>query len=626
MAISEEEEFQFRLRAEQEASQTNMPSQSVQPDQFQSIYASTPYRIAKSMKDPIDALAQLAPYGLSKVTSAGGMLENPVSRWLMKEHEDVSKGLQEEERQYQAARNSVAGGDAGFDFARLSGNIINPITYLPAARLARPVTLGQKVATGAGVGAIQGGMQPVYDSEFLKSKLQQIVSGAAIGGAIPIGTKALGAVYDLGSDIVKAITPSGYKSLSIEALKRKIGEENVNEVSEALIRSKAIVPGAEPTASEALAGIPSGSPISALQKASFEQAGGLSKQAGERWLDQAIARAKMLSFAGTDNDLAKAIEARKLATDPLYDAVNKSTATVRVSPVMSYLNETIQKNAKRSSVVDPLTKIRDGLIVATETGSKLENRPQMVMSLLNEVKDMLGKKTVDGQPQYDVAVLARTKELLDNQLGLAVKEYRQANDIFKAMSDPINQMQVGRYLQEKLVNPIGTETPGAFIRTLDDAAKLIKKSTGMSRFNSIEDILSPENAAKVKAVASDLERSLAAKSPLQKTNVTGGIAGEVPQAPHILSRPVLIMNTALKHVFGDVEEKSYKYMTDLYLNPKELGLLLKATPPKDRSVLLNAVMEYGKAGAEAAREASKAAAVINSGKLAGGTIPQEQQQ
>lgn len=593
---------------------------------YPEIYASTPYRIAKSMKDPIDALAQLTPYGLSKVTSAGGMLENPVSRWLMKEHENVSKGLQEEERQYQGSRNLVAGGDAGFDVARLAGNVINPITYLPAARLAKPVTLGQKIATGAGVGAIQGGMQPVYDDGFLKSKLQQVGLGATIGGVIPVGAKAFGSVYNFGKDIVSAITPNGYKSLTINALKQRIGKENVDAVAEGLIRAKAIVPGAEPTASEALAGMPAGSPIIGLQKASFEQAGGASKEAGERWLDQSIARAKMLSFAGTDDDLINAINAREVATAPFYKAVDQSTANVRVSPVMSYLNETIQKNAKRSSVLEPLIKIRDGLIVATETGSKLENRPQMIKSLLDEVKDMLGKKTVDGQPQYDVAVLARTKELLDKQLSSAVPEYKQANDIFKSMSDPINQMQVGRYLQRKLVNPVGTETPRSFINALDDAAKSIKKSTGMSRFNKIEDVLSPENAAAAKAVATDLERSLSSKSPLQRTNVTGGVAGEVPQAPHILSRPVLIMNTALKHVFGDVEEKSHKYMTDLYLNPKQLGLLLKATPPKDRGILLNAVMKYGKAGAEAASEASKAAAIINAGKLAGGTIPQELEQ
>jgi hypothetical protein len=167
------------------------------------------------------------------------------------------------------------------------------------------------------------------------------------------------------------------------------------------------------------------------------------------------------------------------------------------------------------------------------------------------------------------------------------------------MSVPVNQMQVGRFLQEKLINPTGTETPRAFINTLDDAAKLIKKSTGMSRFNSIDDVLTPENAAAAKSVALDLERTLSAKNPVQRTSVgQGGISGQVPQAPMLLSRPVTIMNAALKHFKGDIEEKSHAYLADLYLNPKELGKLLSATPPKDRGILVDAVRTYGKKLAE----------------------------
>lgn len=569
-------------------------------DSFQNIYASVPYRLAKSMKDPVDALAQLTPYALSKVTSVGGLYPNKVSNWLQSESERVSQGLKEEESQYQAARQAVAQGDPGFDWTRLAGNVANPISYVgatKAAKLMPAVTspVGSKVAQGMLGGATYGALQPVYDDNIGKQKAEQIGFGAVLGGAIPLGAEGLKKVSGTVGDVLKVFTPNGYKSLSIDALRKKVGDENIPAVVEALNRSEQLVKGSIPTAGESIAGLPAGSPLAAYQKVAAEQAGGSSAKFGERWLDQKLARAKALSFAGTDEDLARAVQARTEATQPLYSAVEQSKNSVKVSPVMSYLNSTIDKNANRDAISNPLKKIRDGLIVATETGSKLENRPQRVKSLIDQVKDMMASRTPDGQPQYDVKVLAEAKALLEKQLSSSVPEYAKAQKVFADMSVPVNQMQVGRFLQDKLINPTGTETPRAFINTLDDAAKLIKKSTGMSRYNKIDDVLTPENAAAAKSVALDLERSLSAKSPIQRTNIgAGNVSGDVAQFPQLLSRAVTIMNAAIRMGKGDIEEKSHAYLANLYLNPKELGALLAKTPAKDRSTLVKAVNSYGK--------------------------------
>ncbi len=83
-----------------------------------------------------------------------------------------------EEQSYQAQRAKE--GESGFDVARLGGNILNPASLVPAARVAQLArakglsNVGQAVAGGA----VGGAMQPVVrEGEFGEQKAQQVILG-----------------------------------------------------------------------------------------------------------------------------------------------------------------------------------------------------------------------------------------------------------------------------------------------------------------------------------------------------------------------------------------------------------------------------------------------------------------
>ena len=87
------------------------------------------------LKDPITAGAQLLPRALAGITSLGGTTPNPVSQFFSEEAKRVDEMARAEEQAYQAQREGQGG--TGFDVARLGGNILNPASLLPAARVAQ---------------------------------------------------------------------------------------------------------------------------------------------------------------------------------------------------------------------------------------------------------------------------------------------------------------------------------------------------------------------------------------------------------------------------------------------------------------------------------------------------------
>lgn len=141
------------------------------------------------LKDPITAGAQMIPRALGAVASLGGTKPNSLSDLLYREAKRVDEMAKAEEQGYQAQREQA--GESGFDVARLGGNILNPASLVPAARVAQLArakglsNVGQAIAGGA----VGGAMQPVVgEGEFGEQKAEQVVLGGVTG---PVGEKVV---------------------------------------------------------------------------------------------------------------------------------------------------------------------------------------------------------------------------------------------------------------------------------------------------------------------------------------------------------------------------------------------------------------------------------------------------
>ena len=172
------------------------------------------------IKDPISGGAQLLPRGLEFITSAGGYVPNPVSKFFGSEAEKVGQMVSAEEQAYQKQR--AAQGDTGMDIGRIAGNIVSPANIVGGIRAAQGA---RALGAGAGMqataaGAVQGAMQPVTEpTGFAEEKATQVGLGA-IGGKVgeavsaglgkvmnPLASKAEQTMRDLG------ITPTPGQTL-----------------------------------------------------------------------------------------------------------------------------------------------------------------------------------------------------------------------------------------------------------------------------------------------------------------------------------------------------------------------------------------------------------------------------
>lgn len=98
----------------------------------------------------------------------------------------------------------------GIDWARMGGNIANPMTFL--APETRATSLIGKAATGAGVGAGYSALTPTVaktPEDFFQEKQNQMAGGAAIGAAFPV----------VGSALARVISPKASTNQELKLLK-----------------------------------------------------------------------------------------------------------------------------------------------------------------------------------------------------------------------------------------------------------------------------------------------------------------------------------------------------------------------------------------------------------------------
>jgi len=172
------------------------------------------YGVSMGVVDPIYGLGQLIPRGLEKITSLGGLAENPVSRAYGRSAENVDKGYKQVSGQYEKSRATPE----NFDWGRLAGNVASPVNWIGTGAGGAATGLGGKMAVGAGMGAGSAAAMPVENTDnYWGEKAQQVGLGATGGAAAPL----------LGSAIGKVLNPQTapeVKSMLKEGVKLTAGE------------------------------------------------------------------------------------------------------------------------------------------------------------------------------------------------------------------------------------------------------------------------------------------------------------------------------------------------------------------------------------------------------------------
>lgn len=498
---------------------------------------------------------------------------------------------------------------------------------------ARAADLGIRAAGGATLG---GASSAIINPD-------EAGTGAMIGGAVPVVAPVLNRLVQTGvskiADIrqmpnqlaAKIARDSLGTPEQVAAARTALQEAQASGLDltaqQALARSGLVAPSAQATMERAIKGAqPKGARPTADTRMSIEVA-------------QEAARKSTLN--AVTPDLTEAINTRRIMSQPLYKAADNAVVPIDtdLADIFSRMpSGTLSSAAKLAKMEGrPFIMGKTSAPRMEPTGVLDASGNPLMREIPGEVAEITGESlhyikrsladiaygpTATTGIGRDTQMAARG--LLNdfvNVFETKVPAYGQARRTFSDLSAPVNQAQVLREMVSVLEKPGGGERIQPFLNVLGRGEEAMLKRAGGrggARFESLSEVLTPDQIAKVREVAKQLETESAIG-----TQITAGqqrasdlIKEELVnhRIPNPLNSLISVANRVLEQIGAKVGKQTVAKLAESSLSAKTFDELLATLPAKERSNLLKAMSDpstWGTKGATITRAAAMPAAPTN---------------
>lgn len=359
-------------------------------------------------------------------------------------------------------------------------------------------------------------------------------------------------------------------------------EGRAQEIVNALRKPNEIVPGSKPTAAQAASSV-GATRFSALGASAadanptpyfeFEQAQKAAQLAALRKVGKTpseLTSAEKLR-ADTAKELYAVSDKTLVATDRVFEGLLKRPSMNKVIARASELaaEKGIPFRSVQASETPPskILNSRGEPIGMTAQPAQSLAYPGSSLHMMKMAFDDLTRNPERfGIGASEVNAISATRGKFLEWVEGKVPSYKEARGTFSAQSAPINQMQVGQFLEGKLIPALGEESSNlraaGYASALADAPGTIKRSTGQPRYSQLSEVMTPEQMAILDSVHDDLARikltdtqaSRARSSGASVKTAGSGAVGEI-KAPHLLTRITTIANDILNRMQGKLDQK-----------------------------------------------------------------------
>lgn len=391
--------------------------------------------------------------------------------------------------------------------AGATGNLLGNVAIAaPAAFIP-----GANTLAGAGLaGAAYGALQPVASDEggVVEGKLKNTAMGGALGSGATLAGRGLVAGAKTLKALTEPFTKGGQNTIVGRTLNRFAGDK-ADEVIAAAQAAKSSIPGVQPTLAEAALN----PGISQLSRSPVTE---LTSALTERGIKNNAARLEALrEIAGDAGKMDFFTAMRDTTADKLYKAAFKQGIKPKaLTPkVQGQVAELMQNPAIQDAmpVAQRLAKF-DGIDLADPAGSL--NGMHYLKKALDDILDK-GKQT--GIGKIEARKIAETKDALLGVMDRLSPKYKEARQVYEAMSKPIAQMKVGQEFYNKAA-PALTDygmpaevRAGAFSQALRNADQTAKTATGFKKA-TLDGVMSKEQIAMLNEIAKDMAKASQAQS------------------------------------------------------------------------------------------------------------------
>jgi len=483
----------------------------------------------------------------------------------------LDKRMKSEEKIYQ--ENRVKQGDEGFDWTRMVGQMASPTTFAGSG-LKVPATLGKKMMQSVPVAAGYGAIQPVLGDDFALEKGVQVGTAAIIAPALPLlmaggkwTSKKIGDVFrsedavafrELADDISALMGGSKEKVMSaLKDYKTRITKPNSPQAIAQSIRE----------ANKTGVADEYGGWVAKLHK-DVSKHPAMGDKLKTTVSQQELNRGKIVSdIAGTDEQLAQRVANR--SSNALSNYSKAYEKQIMADPELSVIFS------------DPFVSKASGVAADTakslgvNTKTNLTEYLHIVKVSMDKMLDKNAEKPLDSMGKKAVT---QAKGRLVGWLKKKNPLYDEAREAFSKESIPINQMKVGKVVEEALVNVKEGESPVTYLGAMRNAPRTIKKG-GESRFKTMGEVYPKQTVKKLKDVGEELldqqkSNKMAAETGSPMNDL---LARETIQAPKVLQREIVIFNHIMNKLAKDKTPEYKKVLGDMLNDPDTLYRALQST-------------------------------------------------
>jgi len=586
--------------AQAKPEQGNMYTQSAQDIQYSpegiplntSSYGAGPTGATKAAQQALTSTVSLP------INIATGIAKSPAA--IMQMYDKYIGGGNTGDNMVNAINQIESGtqaqmGDVGSAVNQVGSAVGQAAPYMGMGTTGMIPSFAQKVAQGAGMGALSGVLTPekvgLTPEQYKDEKAKNIAIQGTLGAAIPVVGGVLKTGYNVGKSLIEPLYTGGREKIIGRALREYAGNEAEKAVAN-LKSAKELVQGSMPTVGEA-AGVPS---LAAAQRSATAVSQEATNTMAARQAANNEARAAALhQMAGTEGERAALSLARENAAEDLYKAAFNKKMTLNPE-LTKEVNQLVQTPAIKDAM-------KQAQINAKNLGIDIKNPKGSIQGLhqtklaIDDAIDRLKKPDMSSAEKNKMAGLLAAKDRLIGFLENKniSPEYKTARETYAAMSKPINEMDVIQEIASKAINPLNEKMyAGKFAQNLENIAPNVVSPEKLNALNAIKQDLArnqfAENAGR--GVGSDTIQKLAYGNMLNQINLPNLLRrrGLAETAGNLLAR-------ASDVVYGKANKELANQFAQTLLSPQQAASYMEIakTIPKGTKMTAKTVKEMERA-------------------------------
>lgn len=378
-------------------------------------------------------------------------------------------------------------GKAGMLTGTVAGML--PAAFIPGANT---------MAGAAGIGAATGLMQP---STSTGETLRNTAMGTAAG---PIGLgvgRGLGALYQGAKAALEPFFLGGQDRIAARTLQSFAGgPQQAQAAASSIGNAPAVLPGVQPTTAE----LANNAGIAQLERTLRNNPENLAALTTRNQSNRTAMTGALDQIAGTPAQMTAATTSRAATTAPMYQAASQAVVPADAQLGQLLARPSMQRAWDRAQQLAS----EEGISLVQPNANDVSGQTLQYLKMgLNDMRDTAEQR---GMGAHEQRALDSTLASFNQWTTRNVPQLRAADQAYAAASAPINQMQIGGALRDRLVPALGDFgnntrlSSNSYANALRNGDQLASQTTGIP--TTLQQALSPSQMTTVNQVGEQLAR------------------------------------------------------------------------------------------------------------------------